>query len=378
MAAPEELGDRAAHRVADGDDAPQPELEGEGGDVVGALLESERPRRAQAAAVAAVVEGDDVEVIGERPIRRPPVQVGRGRPAVQQDDRRRPRRTGELAHERPTATREPHVAARRERPAVPDPPVRRRRPSRPALLLCTVWSVRPCRRYVSPVAPVRPWQARRVPDAERCRCRRRRRRHHRRRRRARAGPGRAARGVRRQGPGARCRLDERVVVDHPLQLLDDRRRAHGVGGGGLLEGLGRPPRRRGPRRDGPVRVRRQPRLPDAGLRRRRGAGGVGRRRDPLRAARSRRPADAVPSARPRQLLPAEADRRPGVRRRRRRRSCTPSTTPTAATSTTRCSPPTTSPMRPPTMAPRSASALPCGRSVVATAVSPASSSTAAR
>ena len=154
----------------------------------------------------------------------------------------------------------------------------------------------------------------------RCRCRRHRRRDHRRRRRPRAGAGRAAGGLRRQGPGAGRRLDERLVVDHPLQLLDDRRRAHGVGGGGLLEGLGRPPRRRGPGRDGPVRVRRQPRLPDAGLRRRGRAGRVGRRRDPLRAARPGRPADAVPSARPRQLLPAEADRRSGVRRRRRRRA----------------------------------------------------------
>ena len=61
-----ELGDRAAHRVADGDEAVDAQLAGEGGDVVGAVLEAERLGRAQAAAVAAVVDGDDAEVLGER------------------------------------------------------------------------------------------------------------------------------------------------------------------------------------------------------------------------------------------------------------------------------------------------------------------------
>ena len=42
----------------------------------------------------------------------------------------------------------------------------------------------------------------------------------------------ALRRRRRQGPGARRRLDERVVVDHPLQLLDPRRHPDGVGVGG--------------------------------------------------------------------------------------------------------------------------------------------------
>ena len=71
MAAPHELGDRAAHRVADGDDPIEPEGGGQRGDVVRALLEPERLGGADAAPVAAVVEGDDVEVLGERAVARP-------------------------------------------------------------------------------------------------------------------------------------------------------------------------------------------------------------------------------------------------------------------------------------------------------------------
>ena len=130
MAAPDELGDRAAHRVADRDDPVEAERVGEGGDVVGALLEAERLGRADAAAVAAVVEGDDVEVLGERRVARPPVEVGRRRPAVQQHERRRAGRSGELAHERAPATGEPDVSAAGHAPAVPG----RRSPSVPPVV----------------------------------------------------------------------------------------------------------------------------------------------------------------------------------------------------------------------------------------------------
>ena len=82
VAPPQELGDRPTHRVADRDDAIEAERGGEGGDVVGALLETERLRRSDATAVAAVVEGDDVEVGGQRGVARPPVEVSRRGPAV--------------------------------------------------------------------------------------------------------------------------------------------------------------------------------------------------------------------------------------------------------------------------------------------------------
>ena len=62
VAPPEQLGDRPAHRVADGDHRADAEHVDERGDVVGAVGEAERLVRPQAAPVAAVVEGDDVEV----------------------------------------------------------------------------------------------------------------------------------------------------------------------------------------------------------------------------------------------------------------------------------------------------------------------------
>ena len=63
-----------------------------------------------------------------------------------------------------------------------------------------------------------------------------------------------------KGPCAGRRVDQLLGVDHPLQLLDARRRADGVGGGGRVGGVGEPPRRRRPRRDGPFRPHRQPDL----------------------------------------------------------------------------------------------------------------------
>ena len=103
-----------------------------------------------------------------------------------------------------------------------------------------------------------------------------------------------------KGPAPGAGLDERLVVDHPVQLLDDRRRADGVGVGGLLAGLGRPPRRRRPGGHGPVRAApatsstARPDYDGAAV-----LAAVGRRRDPLRAARSGGPAAPVPGPRPR-------------------------------------------------------------------------------
>ena len=111
MALPDELGDRPAHRVADRHEAVDAQLASEGGDVVGAVLEAERLDRAQAAAVAAVIDGDDAEVLGERVEAGEPVEVSGRCPAVQQHQHRRARRAGQLADERPAPARKPHVAA---------------------------------------------------------------------------------------------------------------------------------------------------------------------------------------------------------------------------------------------------------------------------
>ena len=97
-----------------------------------------------------------------------------------------------------------------------------------------------------------------------------------------------------KGPRARRRFHERVVGDHPLQLLDARLRAHRMGVGGAVAGLGRVPRHGGSRRDGEVRAGGQPHLLHAGLRRDRDHGAVGRRRDSLRALRCPGAAPAVP------------------------------------------------------------------------------------
>ena len=66
VASPQELGDRAAHRVPDRDALGDAQLAEERGDVVSTVLEPERRRRAHTAPVAPVVEGDDAEVLGQR------------------------------------------------------------------------------------------------------------------------------------------------------------------------------------------------------------------------------------------------------------------------------------------------------------------------
>ena len=77
---------------------------GQRGDVVGAVLEPEQLRDAEPAAVAAVIEGEHPEVLGEPLEGREPVEVGRRRPAVEQDEHGGAGRAGDLADERPAAT----------------------------------------------------------------------------------------------------------------------------------------------------------------------------------------------------------------------------------------------------------------------------------
>ena len=97
VAPPDELGDGATHRVADDDGGAVALGAQQLGDVVGAVLEPEAAARPDAAAVAAVVEREHAEVLAERLEARPEVEVGRRGPAVQQDDRRRTGRSGDLA-----------------------------------------------------------------------------------------------------------------------------------------------------------------------------------------------------------------------------------------------------------------------------------------
>ena len=82
-----QLGDRAAHRVADDDRLLDPERPQHRGGVIGAVGQPEGRQRAQPARVAAVVEGQHaVAGIGERTVGGVPVEVGAHHPAVQQQD----------------------------------------------------------------------------------------------------------------------------------------------------------------------------------------------------------------------------------------------------------------------------------------------------
>ena len=63
--APDQLRDRAAHRVADDGEALDAERVGDRDDVVGAVLEGER-LRPDPAAVPALVERDHAVALGER------------------------------------------------------------------------------------------------------------------------------------------------------------------------------------------------------------------------------------------------------------------------------------------------------------------------
>ncbi len=89
MVAREQLGDRPAHRVAGHEHVAQVERAEQPGDVVGAVLQAEGLRRADPATVAPVIDGQDpVAGLGQRRVDPDPVEVGRGGPAVQEQQRR--------------------------------------------------------------------------------------------------------------------------------------------------------------------------------------------------------------------------------------------------------------------------------------------------
>ena len=95
---PEQLGEEAAHRVAGRDDPRDAQRAGDGGHVVGAVLQPE-PGAARALAVVAQVEGDHPVALGQRSHHARPVQLRGQRRAVQEEDRGRGRGAGVPDHE---------------------------------------------------------------------------------------------------------------------------------------------------------------------------------------------------------------------------------------------------------------------------------------
>ena len=113
--APQQLRDRSAHRVADGDHRACVEVTKQRGGVVGAVAQLEPLRRADAAPVAAQVGRDHVEVLRERREHVVPVEAAARDPTVQQQHRWCAGRTRHLAHEHRAAARELDPSPHRER-----------------------------------------------------------------------------------------------------------------------------------------------------------------------------------------------------------------------------------------------------------------------
>ena len=106
VAAPDQLGHRATHRITDGDEPFDAERIAQRDGIVGTVLEPERLSRPDATAVAAVVDRDHPEMAGERFVGGEPVEVCRCGPAVQQQQCRRAWWAVETAHERGASARQ--------------------------------------------------------------------------------------------------------------------------------------------------------------------------------------------------------------------------------------------------------------------------------
>src|SRR4051812_23037666 len=104
MPMPQELGDRAAHRVTRRGQLLDAEHVGEGGDIVGTIGEPEMPR-ADAMAMTTMVDGDHAVPLRQRLEAPQPVEPTGGGQTVQQHDRRRTWRTSRLTDECGAATR---------------------------------------------------------------------------------------------------------------------------------------------------------------------------------------------------------------------------------------------------------------------------------
>lgn len=86
VAPPQQLGDRAAHRVADGDESVDSQSIGDEHGVVGAVFQSKPLLRSKTGAVTSMVECHHVIALGECFVAFEPIQVGGCCPSVEQDD----------------------------------------------------------------------------------------------------------------------------------------------------------------------------------------------------------------------------------------------------------------------------------------------------
>ena len=121
MTPPEELRDRAAHRVARRDHLAGSEFVHERRDVVGAVGETHVPAGADATSMAAQVGREHMELPAQRLEGAEPVEPAARHEPVEEDEGRCPRRAGDLTDERRAPPREPDTAAERHRG--PDPSV---------------------------------------------------------------------------------------------------------------------------------------------------------------------------------------------------------------------------------------------------------------
>src|SRR4051794_17680536 len=99
MTLPQQLRDRAAHRVADGDHRTGSELYERFRTVVGTVGEAEDRAAAHTSAMAAEIGRDDVEMLRERLEDIEPIEAARRDPTVQEQKRRCTGRAVECAHE---------------------------------------------------------------------------------------------------------------------------------------------------------------------------------------------------------------------------------------------------------------------------------------
>src|SRR3984893_17743419 len=115
MAGPDELRDRPTHRVADGDEPLDTQLVGDRDGIVGAISQTEVAVDLDTVTVAAMVDRHDPEVPRQAAVTEPPVEVGRRRETVQQEQDRRPRGPARISDERRAAARPGDTTSRRPR-----------------------------------------------------------------------------------------------------------------------------------------------------------------------------------------------------------------------------------------------------------------------
>lgn len=86
MATPHQLGDRAAHRVADGDESVDSQCVSDQHSIVGTILQPKPLFGAQTGSVTSMVVCHDAIALGEWFVALEPVQVGGGGPSVEQEN----------------------------------------------------------------------------------------------------------------------------------------------------------------------------------------------------------------------------------------------------------------------------------------------------